>query len=109
MTQKMSEWAQEAVMNYRGHPRRFLLVRKHDKNGMSGVGIIGEGTAWTDGTASLRWLGEHPKIDFWDKGWEDMAYIHTHGGDGHTEVVFLEELPVDLGHLHHLLEKFKKL
>lgn len=59
--------------------RRFRLIRKEDPTGVSGVGRVAEGVLFTDGNASLRWLGEnattvvHPSMD-------TIENIHLHGG-----------------------------
>src|SRR4051794_16547249 len=35
---------------------RFELHRDQDISGVSGVGVVAEGVAFTDGTVALRWL-----------------------------------------------------
>lgn len=91
-----SDSAQTAVTAYTGRPRRFLMVRNHDTTKISGEGVVAEGIVWSDGTASVRWLGERPSVVFWDKGWGDAESIHTHNyeksedGVAHTEFVFLD-------------------
>jgi hypothetical protein len=68
-------------------PRPFLLLRHRDVSGVSGTGVVAEGTQWTDGTASLRWRGEHPVVAFWQSGIEAIVAVHGHGGS--TEVCFV--------------------
>lgn len=72
--------------NLRG--RRFVLRRHEDLTGMSGEGTVADGVLWPDGTASVRWRGEHPSIVFWDRGRASVEFIHGHAGA--TEVQFLD-------------------
>jgi hypothetical protein len=69
-------------------PRRFRLHRDHDVTGISGTGIVADGVLWPDGTASVRWRGEHPSIVFWDRGSVSVEHIHGHGGA--TRIVWLD-------------------
>ncbi|MFE4691233.1 hypothetical protein ACFRH6_14385 [Streptomyces sp. NPDC056749] len=70
-------------------PRRFVLRRHEDVTGMSGEGSVADGVLWPDGTASVRWRGEHPSIVFWDRGRTSVEFIHGHVGA--TEVEFLDD------------------
>lgn len=70
-------------------PRRFYLRRHQDVSGISGEGRIVDGVRWPDGTVSLRWRGEHPKIDFCDRGVDTVEFVHGHGGA--TEIVWLDD------------------
>ncbi|WP_206302713.1 hypothetical protein [Streptomyces sp. WAC 01529] len=74
-------------------PRLFVLRRHVDVSGVSGTGVIADGAEWPDGTASLRWRGEHPKIDFADRGVTTLHFVHGHSGA--TEVEYLEDEPAD--------------
>ncbi|MFD9569955.1 hypothetical protein ACFWBI_08935 [Streptomyces sp. NPDC059982] len=69
--------------------RRFHLLRHHDVTGVSGEGIVADGILWPDGTASVRWRGEHPSVVFWDQGQLSVDHVHGHGG--HTEIVWDDE------------------
>jgi hypothetical protein len=69
-------------------PRRFVLNRHQDVTGMSGEGAVADGVLWPDGTASVRWRGEHPSIVFWDRGRVSVEFIHGHVGA--TDVTFLD-------------------
>ena len=66
-------------MTERGVPRRFYLDRHTDVTGASGVGIVAEGVVWTDGTVSVRWLGERASVVFWHT-LADAEAIHEAGG-----------------------------
>lgn len=72
-------------------PRLFILRRHIDVSGISGVGSVADGVLWPDGTASVRWRGEHPSIVFWDRGRMSVDFVHGHGGA--TEVEFSDEEP----------------
>ncbi|CAL9593619.1 hypothetical protein SUDANB1_05275 [Streptomyces sp. enrichment culture] len=70
-------------------PLRFVLRRRRDVSGVSGLGDVADGVLWPDGTASVRWRGEHPSTVFWDRGRVSIELIHGH--QGATEVVFLDQ------------------
>ncbi|WP_206441300.1 hypothetical protein [Streptomyces boncukensis] len=70
-------------------PRRFVLRRRVDVSGISGVGDVADGVLWPDGTASIRWRGEHPSVVFWDRGRVSVETIHGH--QGATEIVFVDQ------------------
>ncbi|MFZ3592276.1 hypothetical protein [Streptomyces sp. BH104] len=70
--------------------RRFHLQRDTDITGVSGTGHVADGILWTDGTASVRWLGERPSIVHWD----DIAHAeHVHGHGGATRIVWDDPEP----------------
>lgn len=68
--------------------RRFVLDRVIDVTGVSGVGLIAEGMEWSDGTASVRWTGEHNSITYWPGGVQVLEAVHGHGGA--TKVIYLD-------------------
>ena len=70
-------------------PRRFVLRRHHDISGISGLGDVADGVLWPDGTASIRWRGEHPSVVHWDRGRVSVETIHGH--QGATEIVWLDQ------------------
>jgi len=72
--------------------RTFTLVRSADPSGISGVGVVAEGTVWSDGSVALRWLGDHPATAVWPSLDEVLA---VHGHNGATVAVFPDEPPVD--------------
>lgn len=69
-------------------PLRFVLRRRHDVTGVSGLGDVADGVLWPDGTAAVRWRGEHPSSVHWDRGRVSVEMIHGH--QGATEVVFVD-------------------
>lgn len=76
--------AKEVAFDQPG-PRTFKLVRAMDVSQVSGVGVVGEGVVFSDGTAVMRWLSQVPTTTVYDRV-EDVGQIHGHGG--HTRVVF---------------------
>ena len=70
--------------------RRFELHRDIDVSGVSGVGIVAEGVEFTDGSAVIRWHGEHPSTVVWPSTDAAMA---IHGHSGATRLVWLDETP----------------
>jgi hypothetical protein len=70
-------------------PLRLLLRRRQDVSGISGLGDVADGVLWPDGTASVRWRGEHPSVVFWDRGRVSVEFIHGH--QGATEIVFVDQ------------------
>ena len=72
--------------------RRFVLVRHKDVTGKSGVGIIGEGVAWTGGPAFLHWMTEFESFVHWPGGVD--AILAVHGHEGSTVCRWLDDEPV---------------
>lgn len=68
-------------------PRRFELFRHVDKSGVSGTGVVAEGVEWSDGSVSMRWLGEDPAFANWS-GLQGV--INVHGHNGATEVRWID-------------------
>jgi len=69
-------------------PRRFYLHRTRDITGASGTGRVADGVLWTDGSASVRWRGEHGSVVHWDR-LESAERVHGHNGA--TMLVWLDE------------------
>ncbi len=77
-----------AIDSLDAFPRSFCLVRKQDKTGVSGTGIVAGGVLFPDGVAVLRWYSDWPtSVVFHDKGMESIEKIHGH--DGATEIVWM--------------------
>ena len=66
--------------------RTFILRRREDVSGVSGLGTVAEGIEWSNGKVSLCWLGTYHII-------EDVDSIHVveavHGHGGKTIVEWL--------------------
>lgn len=61
------------------------MVRHEDVTGISGTGVIAEGTQYESGKCTLAWLTEYKSIGVYDS-MEELKAIHCHGGK--TDVVF---------------------
>jgi hypothetical protein len=67
--------------------RRFELQRHDDPSGVSGIGTVAEGVAFSDGTVVLRWRSKHRSTSIYP----DMATVEAiHGHGGSTEVVWVD-------------------
>ena len=67
--------------------KRFVLNRKEDVSGVSGVGVVAEGVEFSDGSAAIRWLTAKASTTVWNSV-DDAVAIHGHGGL--TEVKYLD-------------------
>ena len=67
--------------------RRFELHRDTDVTGISGVGLVAEGAAFSDGGAVVRWLTGIRSTVVWDDV-DAVEKIHGHGGQ--TRIVWLD-------------------
>ena len=70
--------------------KRFHLVRNNDRTGMSGTGVVAEGVQFQDGTCILKWISTTSAIGIYHSCVE-MLHIHSHGGDGGTKIVYVDE------------------
>lgn len=59
--------------------RHFILKRLEDVSGVSGTGIVAEGTEFHNGQVALSWLGFHHTIEI-SPSVKDVVQIHGHGG-----------------------------
>lgn len=78
--------------------RRFVLVRYEDPSGVSGVGVVAEGTAFTDGTVALQWCGSAPAISIWPST-DAMLEVHGHGR--RTVIQWIDETDGRAGRAQH--------
>jgi hypothetical protein len=69
--------------------RRFVLMRRRDTSGISGIGRVAEGVEFSDGRVALRWVAHEQSRStvLWDCI-ADLVTIHGHDGD--TEVVWVD-------------------
>ena len=66
----------------------FKMIRNDDESGISGTGVVVEGTVFSDGTVVVRWLGATPCKAHWDS-FEAFAKIHIESHpDNNTEIVW---------------------
>ena len=68
--------------------RRFILVRIKDATGVSGTGVVAEGTTFTDGLSVIHWLRE-PFTTGVYKTLNDVIAVHGH--EGGTQLHFIDE------------------
>ena len=68
--------------------RPFILVRDQDVSGVSGTGIVADGTLFPDGHAVLHWRGQWPTTTPHPGGMESVIAVHGHNGA--TRVVWKE-------------------
>lgn len=73
--------------------RRFELHRDEDVSGVSGIGVVAEGVAFSNGgPVALRWTSDWPtSVVFHDRGVESLEAVHGH--NGRTRIVWLDEAP----------------
>ncbi len=67
--------------------RRFVLVRSKDVSGVSGTGVVAEGTVFSNGAVAYTWL-THLQTMAWAPSIDVLKNIHGHGGS--TKVVFID-------------------
>lgn len=68
--------------------RRFILVRTKDLTGVSGIGVVAEGTVFTDGLSVIRWLKEPYAMGVYQT-LNDVIAVHGH--EGGTQLQFIDE------------------
>ena len=68
--------------------RRFELHRDVDVSGVSGVGVVAEGVAFSDGTSVVRWIvGDHHSTVVWA---DVESVVAIHGHNGATRLVWVD-------------------
>ena len=67
--------------------RRFVMVRSHDVSGVSGTGVVAEGTVFSNGAVAYTWL-THLQTMAWAPSIDVLKNIHGHGGS--TRIVFID-------------------
>jgi len=68
--------------------RRFNLVRKEDKTGVSGTGIVAEGVLFSTGKVVIAWITTYRSIAVYDSLAELIA---IHGHEGTTAVFWVDQ------------------
>lgn len=78
--------------------RRFKLVRKEDKTGVSGIGVVGVGSEMPDGTAVFQWTNDsnpdgpdtnENSVYVYPGGTHDVCEVHGHNGS--TTIEWIDE------------------
>ena len=65
--------------------RHFWLLRLADASGISGTGIVAEGTILSNGWCVLNWLATETAMAFYPS---IKAIEKVHGHEGRTRVVY---------------------
>jgi hypothetical protein len=66
--------------------RSFVLVRKDDATGTSGVGVVAEGVEFSNGRVALHWLSQMDVVGMYD----NVTVVEKlHGHDGRTTLEWL--------------------
>ena len=68
-------------------PRRFVLLRREDPNGVSGTGQVAEGTVFTSGLTVLHWLREPYALGVYQTV-DDLISVHGH--EGRTQLQYID-------------------
>ena len=68
--------------------RRFILLRIKDTTGVSGTGVVAEGTVFTDGMSVIHWLREPYAMGVYQT-LNDVIAVHGH--EGGTQLHFIDE------------------
>lgn len=68
--------------------KRFLVNRVTDVSGVSGVGLVAEGTQFHDGQCAVSWYGEHHILEV-VKDLDTWLAVHGHGG--RTKIVWVDK------------------
>ena len=66
---------------------RFILVRAKDPTGVSGTGIVAEGTLFSGGQAVIRWLCQPHAVGVYQTI-HDVITVHGH--EGGTQIQFID-------------------
>lgn len=72
--------------------RNFQLLRLEDDTGISGTGVVAEGTEYSNGKVTLSWVTQYKSIGVYDSIHE-VEVIHGHSGK--TKIVFEGEVIPD--------------
>lgn len=67
--------------------RRFVLDRKEDATGTSGVGVVAEGLMFSNGKVALGWYSHYGAVNVYDSI-EVVRVLHGH--QGKTKIVWLD-------------------
>lgn len=85
---QFDKWLVEIkIYEKRKQVRRFVLDRKEDETGVSGVGVVAEGVQFSTGWVALTWLTELRSMSFYDSIY---SVEKIHGHDGKTQIVWID-------------------
>lgn len=66
--------------------RRFNLVRREDRSGISGTGTVAEGVEFDNGSVAMCWLTKYHIIET-AQNIHTIEAVHGHGGSTTVEWV----------------------
>lgn len=88
--------------------RTFKMIRDEDVSGVSGIGLVAEGSLFSNGHVALSWVNTpYPTTTVHPGGLESVMYVHGHGG--RTRIVWDDDQPApsfgedDIAFLHTIL------
>jgi hypothetical protein len=67
--------------------RVFELIRQGDESGVSGVGKVGEGVVFSDGSTCFRWLTPVARSTVFSTSFGDFLRIHVESHPGNETVI----------------------
>lgn len=68
--------------------RLFVLRRKEDSTGTSGVGVVAEGVEFSNGSVSLHWLSQLEALSYY-ANISVVEKLHSH--DGRTVLEWVDD------------------
>lgn len=68
--------------------RKFVLKRKEDVSGVSGIGVVAEGVQFHDGQCVMSWFGQYHTLEV-SPDIDSIKAIHGH--EGKTLVEWIED------------------
>lgn len=72
--------------------RRFVLVRREDVSGCSGVGIVADGVEFASGRVAMQWRPGRVNVQSITV-YDSIADVATlHGHDGRTTVCWIDDV-----------------
>ena len=67
--------------------RRFHLVRDEDVSGTSGIGVVAEGTVFSNNKVVLTWTTKYTSVAIYDS----LAELEAiHGHEGRTRIEWVD-------------------
>lgn len=67
--------------------RRFVLDRKEDATGTSGVGVVAEGVEFSNGQCAVHWLSQLETVFVYSNV---RVVERLHGHDGRTSIRWID-------------------
>lgn len=71
--------------------RRFVLDRREDATGTSGMGVVAEGVEFSNGQCAVHWLSQLETVTVYANV---RVVERLHGHDGRTSILWIEDSPI---------------